>query len=97
MAVERGRRLRRASIERNADPLLFAPDYPAETLQTFGLNRESEPVWNIKRAHYFKGRACRRQVSYTAANGTAAAKFNLASFQDSLAGRYAIFAHGTRQ
>jgi hypothetical protein len=63
----------------------------------FGLHRESEPVWNIKRAYYFKGRACRRQVSYGAANGTAAAKFNRASFQDSLARHYAVFAHGIRQ
>ena len=93
----RGRRLRRASIERNADPLLFAPDYPAEALQLLGLNRESEAVWNIKRAHNFKGRACRRQVFYGAADGTAAAEFNRASFQYSLARRYTVFAHGLRQ
>lgn len=40
----------------------------------FGLNRECEAVWNIKRAHNFKSRACRRQVFYGAANGTAAAE-----------------------
>jgi hypothetical protein len=83
-------------IEGHANPLLFPPYHVAGPVHIVGLDDQFESVGNIERAEYFKRRPDRRQASYGAADGSAAAQPNRSRFQNTPSRCPAVFVHGGR-
>jgi len=83
-------------IEGNANPLLFPPYDVAGPVHIVGLDDQFESVGNIERAEYFKRSPARRQASYGAADGSAAAEPNRSRLQNTPSRCAAVFVHGGR-
>jgi hypothetical protein len=81
-------------IEGHANPLLFPPYDVAGPVHIVGLDDQFESVGNIERAEYFERSPGRRQASYGAADGSAAAEPNCSRLQNTPSRCPAVFVHG---
>lgn len=81
-------------IEGHANPLLFAPYDVAGPVHIVGLDDQFESVGDVERAENFKRSPGRRQASYGAADGSAAAEPNRSRLQNTPSRCPAVFVHG---
>ena len=86
-------RSQHALVERDADPIFFAPNYVAGPLDLIACYKKREAVRNEQRGDYFERSTGFRDVPNDAVN-PAAAELNRSSFQHAATWRDPVFVHG---